>query len=963
MLTDIKAAMQNSSSSKGKRVRDAEDTEYHAARRDDNVLVRIASRMAQLGGWTIELPERHLIWSEELIKIYELPPHQLPTLAQAYDLITEEWREPCRLAVEACARYGTPYDMEIEVITPKGRRIWVRTIAQAVRDDTGAIRRIQGAAQDITGKKLVEESLAQTAARLQGMLESIGDAFFTVDRDWRLTYVNGAAERMLGKPSAALIGRRLPDEFDVSAEMESGFHEAIERKRRVHYEKYLATLGCWYECRLYPYPDGMVAYFTDITERKKAEEALRDSEHRFRMVARATSDGIWDWDLRKDSVWMNEGMVGLFDFDRQEYEHAGEIWASRVHPDEREDVAQRLTAAMESGSDTWIDEYRFRRKDGSYACLHDRTLFMRDADNKVHRVICSMSDITERKQIERERALNEARLQRQASLLDKARDAIIVTDIDSRIIFWNKGAEHMFGWTAAEAMNKNKIELLVADDSGIDEAIRTLHARGEWTGEVHKWRKDGSSLTVEAHWTLVRDEEGNPESIMAIDTDITERKLAEKKIERLAFYDPLTMLPNRRLLLDRLQHALLTAERTGYSGALLFIDLDNFKSLNDTLGHDMGDKLLQQVAHRIESCVRKNNTVSRLGGDEFVVMLENLSTNAVEAANQAEVVAQQILDAFHESFKLNNHDYRSTPSIGVALFFSGMDKQEKSVDELLKRADMAMYQAKAAGRNTVRFFDPDTQHAITARVALENDLRQGVRRREFRLQYQPLTDSAGRIVGTEALVRWQHPRQGLVAPSRFIPLAEETGIILELGNWVLETACRQLVQWAERPETAHLKMSVNVSPRQFRDADFVPQVIAILRRTGADPHLLKLELTESMLVENVETTIDKMSALRAIGVSFALDDFGTGYSSLTYLKRLPLDQIKIDQSFVRDVLTDANDAAIARTIVALGQTFGLEVVAEGVETESQRDFLANNGCHAYQGFFFSQPREGESFWH
>jgi diguanylate cyclase (GGDEF)-like protein/PAS domain S-box-containing protein len=559
---------------------------------------------------------------------------------------------------------------------------------------------------------------------------------------------------------------------------------------------------------------------------------------------------------------------------------------------------------------------------------------------------------------ELERQVADERIRTLASLLDKAQDAIVVCDLDARIHFWNKSAERIFGWTAQEARGRSKLDLIVEDLEGFKRGVATTVEKGDWLGELKKHRKDGSTLMVEAHWTLMKDESGKPEAILAIDTDITQRKEAEREVERLAFFDPLTGLPNRRLLMDRLRHALATSGRSRHTGALLFIDLDNFKTLNDTLGHDKGDMLLKQVAQRLETCVpRKSDTVARLGGDEFVVMLEDLSENAQDAATQAEIVGEKIIAVFTEPFQLESQAHHTTPSIGVTLF----DKQIKDVDELLKRADLAMYQAKAAGRNTIRFFDPDMQTVVSARVALESDLRQSLQRHEFFLEYQRQADASGRTIGAEALVRWQHPRRGLVSPALFIPLAEETGMILQLGHWVLESACKQLAIWGAKAETAHLSVAVNVSSRQFRHPEFVKQVLAVLERTGARPKSLKLELTESLLVENVEALIRKMGSLKEHGVGFSLDDFGTGYSSLAYLKRLPLDQLKIDQSFVRDVLTDANDAAIARTIVALGQTLGLEVIAEGVETADQRDFLAQNGCHAYQGYLFSKPLAAEEF--
>ncbi len=447
------------------------------------------------------------------------------------------------------------------------------------------------------------------------------------------------------------------------------------------------------------------------------------------------------------------------------------------------------------------------------------------------------------------------------------------------------------------------------------------------------------------------DDRGGFAGYRGVGRDITGRKRAEREIERLAFYDALTGLPNRRLLIDRLKTALATSHRRANHGALLFIDLDNFKTLNDTLGHDVGDQLLRQVAQRLSTCVRGVDTVARLGGDEFVVMLEELSAAPVEAGQQADSVGKKILASLNQHFELAGQEHHSSPSIGLTLF----NDQTQSVDELLKRADLAMYQAKSAGRNTLRFFDPDMQAAATARAAMEADLRQSLQRQELLLHYQPVVDDAGRITGVEALLRWRHPQRGLVSPGEFIAVAEQSGLILGLGQWVLESACAQLVGWNGSPATRSLSIAVNVSARQFRHPEFARQILALLRETGANPYRLKLELTESLLLADINDAIQKMTELRSIGVSFALDDFGTGYSSLSYLKRLPLDQLKIDQSFVRDVLTDPNDAAIARTILTLADSLDLAVVAEGVETAGQRDFLQRAGCKAFQGYLFGRP--------
>jgi diguanylate cyclase (GGDEF)-like protein len=447
------------------------------------------------------------------------------------------------------------------------------------------------------------------------------------------------------------------------------------------------------------------------------------------------------------------------------------------------------------------------------------------------------------------------------------------------------------------------------------------------------------------------------QGVVVTHTDVTSRKEADDKIQLLAFYDNLTGLPNRRLLHDRLHRALAASARSGREGALLFIDLDNFKLLNDVCGHNFGDALLVQVAQRLNGCVRTGDTVARLGGDEFVVLLENLHEKPEEAAATTKLVGEKILALLHRPYQLADQQHLASASIGATMFLGHRD----SIDELLKRADIAMYQAKTAGRHTIRFYDQHLQSVVATRVTLEADLRAGIAMGQLVLYFQPQMDGLGGITGAEALVRWRHPERGLVSPAEFIPIAEETGLILPLGNWVLDAACRQIAAWSGRRELAHLTVAVNVSARQFQQEDFVGAVLEVLAATCADPHKLKLELTESMLCENVEGIIIKMESLKKCGIRFSLDDFGTGYSSLSYLKRLPLSQLKIDQSFVRDVTSDANDAAIARTIISLGRTLGLEVIAEGVETEGQRAFLADLGCHAFQGYLFGRPEPADAF--
>ncbi len=518
----------------------------------------------------------------------------------------------------------------------------------------------------------------------------------------------------------------------------------------------------------------------------------------------------------------------------------------------------------------------------------------------------------------------------------------------------------ILGYTAQELGALRMQDISHPDDLPRSQALLQRMLDGEvaeFRMEKRYLRKDGSSVWVELTASPMRPDGGPARYHVAVVHDATQRKQAEEELRYLAYNDLLTGLPNRRLLLDRLEQALSLSARHQSCGAVLMLDLDHFKTINETRGHGAGDRLLRSVAARLRSCLDDDATVARQGGDEFVVVLKELGATGTDAARQAEEVARAILEAVREPFVLDGGEpHHTTLSIGITVF----NGTREPADELLKRSELAMYEAKAAGRNTLRFYDPQMQAAVAARVQLEADMRAGLATGQFELYYQPKV-AHGKIQGAEALLRWRHPERGFVPPSEFIPLAEECGLILQLGQWVLHAACEQLARWAAEERLAGLTVAVNVSPRQFHEGGFVAQVLEALASTGADARRLRLELTEGMLLQDVEDTIAKMVQLRGYGVGFSLDDFGTGYSSLAYLKRLPLHELKIDQGFVRDVLTDPNDAAIARTIVALGTSLGLQVTAEGVETEAQREFLERHGCHVWQGYLLAPPLPRERF--
>jgi diguanylate cyclase (GGDEF)-like protein/PAS domain S-box-containing protein len=595
---------------------------------------------------------------------------------------------------------------------------------------------------------------------------------------------------------------------------------------------------------------------------------------------------------------------------------------------------------------TWVGELINKRKDGALYFEEVHISPVKDINGDVSHYVAVKVDISARK-------LAEDNL-RIAAAVFQSQEGMIVADVNAVILRVNKAFTEITGYSAEEVIGSTPKVLSsgLHDKVFYDAMWETLGKSGTWEGEVWNRRKNGEAYLERLIITAVKNDAGKVTNYVATMTDITSSKEASEEIHNLAFYDPLTQLPNRRLLLDRLKQALAVSARSGRYGALLFLDLDHFKTLNDTLGHDIGDQLLKQVSVRLSACVRKVDTVARLGGDEFVVLLENLSSKSIEAAAQTEIIGTKIQTSLARPFIIGSHEHHSAGSIGATLF---LNQEQAGVEAILKQADIAMYQAKDSGRNAIRFFDQDMQDAVIARANMEHELRAAITQMQFQLNFQPQVDDEGTILGAEVLIRWSHPQRGIVLPGEFIDLAEDTGLILPIGKWVLNAACAQLKAWRDHPYTKNLTLSVNVSAKQFRQANFVEQVQSVINHYAINPSLLKLELTESILFKDINGMISTMNALRSIGIGFELDDFGTGYSSLQYLKKLPLSQLKIDQSFVRDIAIDSNDRTLVLTIITMAHSLGLEVIAEGVETQQQLDFLKENGCDHYQGYLFSKP--------
>jgi len=689
----------------------------------------------------------------------------------------------------------------------------------------------------------------------------------------------------------------------------------------------------------------------DITKRHQAYQALQESEELLRGSQLIAGLGSYVLDI-KSGIWKSNAILdGLFGID-ETYEHTIEGWVAIIHPEERNSMRDYFVNEVLGKGRIFDKEYRIiRLVDGAIRWVHGYGKVMWDAHGVAVKMLGTIQDVTEYKVTDEKIRI--------AATAFESQEGMVITDVAGTILQVNKAYCAITGYTEAEVVGNNP-RMMQSGRQNVDsykQMWSSILHNGFWEGEVWNKRKNGEVYPEHLIITAVKDVAGKTTHYVGTLTDITLSREAADEIKHLAYYDLLTRLPNRRLLHDRLKHALIASTRSGRHGALLFIDLDDFKTLNDTLGHAIGDMLLVQVGQRVESCVREGDTVARLGGDEFVVMLEELSENSIEAAVQTKAIANKILSLLNQPYLLAHHECHSTPSIGAILF---MGHQQGS-EELLKHADIAMYQAKKGGRNRLCFFDHSMQEAVTARAALEADLRRALDRHQFQLYYQIQTDGSSTPLGAEALIRWRHSKRGLVNPVDFIPLAEESGLIIPIGEWVLDTACAQLSLWQQAIMTRDLVISVNVSARQFRQDNFAETLKSMLQRHAVKPSLLKLELTESMLLENVDELIDKMHTLKEIGVRFSLDDFGTGYSSLQYLKRLPLNQLKIDRSFVDEIATDSNDKAIVRTIIAMAHGLSLDVIAEGVETREQLELLMENGCTSFQGYLFGRPVPVEEF--
>jgi len=813
---------------------------------------------------------------------------------------------------------------------------------------------------NITAAKKAHEALAHSLELTENLIASMQDGFSVVNDKGIAIDANPSFCSMTGFSREELMGVGAPHPYWPPEELENiqaAFLKTLSGEVSNFELIFMRKSGERFPVIVSPSvvkdKEGKVVCYTatikDVSELKQNRDALRKSEDHAKLILDTLSEGVaLNEMILNDAgemvdykvIEVNPAFYKTADF-KKGGPVVGQL-ASELYGISNESIKAFWNAHKNDSGTMQIE---------LLSPISNRFFSITTSPFVNNKFVTSFHDITDTKHSEQQLRI--------AATTFESHEGVLITDANSIILRVNRAFSNMTGYMADEVVGKKpNIFSSGRHDAGFYAAMwESINSNGSWEGEIWNRRKDGEIFPARLTITSVRDNNGVLMNYVATNNDITQRKEAEEEIRMLAFFDPLTHLPNRRLLQDRLDQALASCGRSGRYGAMMFIDLDNFKVLNDTQGHDIGDLLLQQVAQRLISCLRDDDTVARIGGDEFVVILEDLSEDVHEAAAQTKNIGEKILAEFNNLFLLAENEYHCTTSMGATLF----GKNHLKTDLLLKEADIAMYQAKKAGRNTLRFFDPEMQSSISDRVSLEKELQKAIVKGQFTLYYQAQVDSSRNPIGAEALIRWIHPERCLISPAEFIPLAEESGLIIPIGQWVLETACMQLKAWQQNTLTCNLVLAINVSAKQFRQPDFAPSIQAAVEKYGVNPELLKLELTESLMLFNVEDTIATMTVLNEIGVKLSLDDFGTGYSSLQYLKSLPLDQLKIDQSFVRDIVSDSSDKAIVQTIIAMAQSLNLNVIAEGVETEEQLQLLLSNGCSHHQGYLFGKPVPIEQF--
>ncbi len=806
---------------------------------------------------------------------------------------------------------------------------------------------------DITDRVRAESTLRDSEALYRRIIDTADEGFWMIDRERRTVDVNDALCQILGYARSEMLGRA-PTDF-ADEENRAVFRAQMSRIEKTYHRDYEITLTrrdgsrvpVFFHATTHRDANGKAerafAFVSDLSESKRVEAALKASEARWQFALEGLDQGVWDWNMEADTVYFSPGWKAMLGYGDDEIGNHFDEWRGRVHEEDLPKAYATLKAHFRGERPLYEVEHRMRCKDGSWKWILTRGKVMeRFPDGKPKRMIGTHADVTEHR-------MREEKLRQAAAVFESTVEGVMVTDAANRIVAINRAFTDITGYGESEVLGLSPALLQSGrHDADFYQAMwEELGSRGSWRGEIWNKRKSGAAYPQWLTISVILDEHNTISHYVGVFSDISKIKRSEEELNRLAYHDALTGLPNRLLLLDRISHAIRRAGRSGAHFALLFIDLDRFKNINDTLGHQVGDELLMAVADRILKRLRAEDTLSRLGGDEFILLMEEISNE-----QQAAHLARELLRLLGKPYHIAGHDIFLSASIGISLH----PEDGADAESLIKHADTAMYRAKEGGRNGYQFYTREQSVAAFQRFSLEAALHRALERKEFELHYQPQMDLAsGRVTAMEALLRWRHPDLGLIPPDQFIPVAEETGLILSIGEWVLETACRETLicqQLCGHP----LSVAVNLSPLELQRGDPVSRVRRVLAETGLPAAQLELEITEGSAMHRGEESVAMLHELNGLGVRLAIDDFGSGYSNLGYLKKLPVSTLKIDRVFVRDLPDDNEDAAITRAIVALGHSLNLRVLAEGVETEAQRDFLVIHGCDMQQGYLLAKPQ-------
>ncbi|MEW8509101.1 MAG: bacteriohemerythrin [Candidatus Thiodiazotropha sp.] len=917
--------------------------------------LQVALEAGQTGTWYWDFEKGVVFGDEHLANYFGLTPELTESgipLSGYIEHIHVDDKDRVSQEIEQARRNSTPFAIEYRVLGTKGER-WVLARGRVEHDEQGRPIGFPGAISDITQQKQAEIALRQERDIHRKYLDTIQTILLILDSQGHIQLINPAGCKVLGYKEDDLLGKNW---FDTCLPQSAGKEEIVAIFRQLingyhnqteYFENQVLCrdgsqrLIAWHNGQLEDtsgYISGIISSGQDITEQRMAQTQLVASEQRLLEAERIAHLGHWELDINTKVAHWSDEILAIFGISKPQ--RAGpELLATIVNPSDWPGVEASLNAAMAEGKEHKV-EYRIRRPDGD-----ERWVFCQAekqyGDDGCEKLVGIVQDISDRKRAEE-------RLRLAASVIQNTSEGVIICDIDGNIMEVNPAFCEILGYPRDEVIGRNPRIWQSGRHSPefYHEMWQALDEAGQWKGEIWNRNKSGALVPEWLNISKVLDANAEVSHYVAVFSDISQIKQSQEKLDYLAHHDALTDLPNRLLLNERLEHALLRANRHSTRLAVLFLDLDRFKQINDSMGHLMGDQLLQVVTKRLRETCRQDDTIARVGGDEFVMLMEDISRQ-----EDAVTAAQKVLAAFDSPFILEDHEIRITTSLGVCIY----PRDGDDAATLLRNADAAMYRAKEEGRNTFQFYSREMTSNAFERVLLENSLHQAIRNNELRLVYQPQLDiQSHRLIGFEALVRWQHPQLGMVSPAKFIPLAEETGQIHSIGNWVLRTACQQASRWLKRGlDFRHI--AVNVAGPQIQRGKLLEEVKSVLAETGVSPKHLELEVTESFIMRQANPAINLLRQLRQLGVSLAIDDFGTGYSSLSYLKQLPIQKLKIDQSFVRDVPQDPDNMAITEAVIALSKSLRLKVIAEGVENEEQARFLVDAGCIEAQGYLFSKP--------